>query len=130
MKKLILALLLLASTVFAFTPGVFDITMQAGEDFKLSVGLADSTGADINLTGNTYAAQFRSAPAPGGVVFATYSAYSPSPATGQITVKLSSAQTSKQSGKSGIWDLKQTDSAGQVSYLLTGKCAVKPTATR
>jgi len=134
MKRFLLitlySLLITASAVYAFDPGVYDVTMYAGEDFKLTLLLKDSTGAAMNLTGSTYAAQFRSAPAPAGTVFATYSASAPTPANGQIEVKLSRAQTAINTGKAGMWDLRQTGTTGLVSYLLTGKAAVKPTVTR
>lgn len=134
MKKIIGAvlfiLLVFQLLAFAFDPGAYDIIMQAGEDFRLTMALKDSNGTAINLTGNTYSAQFRSAPAPAGVVFATYSASASAPASGQVTIKLSKAQTTNTSGKTGLWDLKQTDAAGSVSYLLAGKVIVKPTVTR
>jgi len=132
LKTLLISALLalIVTAAFAFDPGVYDVTMYAGEDFKLTLLLKDSGGATMNLTGNTYAAQFRSAPAPAGTVFATYSASAPTPANGQIEVKLSRTQTATNTGKAGMWDLRQTDSTGMVSYLLTGKAAVKPTVTR
>jgi len=127
--KLTIIILLLATAASAFQPGTYDIIMQAGEDYVLTA-VESNNGTPINLTGNTYAAQFRSAPAPAGIVYATYSASTSNPSAGQIRVKLSAAQTLAQSGKSGVWDLRRTDAAGQVSYRLTGKCAVKPTVTR
>jgi hypothetical protein len=139
MIRLFIILILLAafpafdtaqSPAYAADPGSYDITMYAGEDYRLTLKLADSTGSDINLTGNSYAAQFRSAPAPTGSIFATYSTTVTSAGTGMISVRLSRAQTTALTGKSGLWDLKQTDSVGLVSYLLTGKCAVRPTVTR
>ena len=130
MKRTILILLLLASTVFAFSPGTYNLVMQAGEDFAMTLALADTNGAAVNITGNSYAAQFRSAPAPGGIVFASYSVAVTSPTHGQISMKLSSGQTTRLSGRTGVWDLRQTDTSNQKSYLLTGTCQVKPTATR
>ena len=131
MKALLtLILLLITSSALAFDPGTYDIAMLAGEDYRLTLKLTDSTGSAMNLTGCSYAAQFRSAPAPTGSVFATYSTSVTSAGTGTISVRLSRAQTSLSSGKSGLWDLKQTDSTGLVSYILTGKCSVRPTVTR
>lgn len=131
-RPIIIALLLIMLPVQcpAADPGFYNITMQAGEDYRLTLKLAGRTGAAIDLTGNTYAAQFRSAPAPSGTVFATYTATVASPASGQISVRLSKAQTVALSGKAGLWDLLQIDAAGLATYLLTGKCSVRPTVTR
>lgn len=130
---LLIALLLITLPTFgmAADPGVYDITMQAGEDYRLTLKLTGGTGAPIDLTGTTYAAQFRSGPAPSGAAFATYSANMTMPATsGLISVRLSKAQTLALSGKTGLWDLRQIDSAGLAAYILTGKCYVRPTVTR
>ncbi|MFZ2949454.1 MAG: hypothetical protein WA003_08205 [Desulfuromonadaceae bacterium] len=132
MKRLIVIALLLITPVVpasAFNPGIYDILMQAGEDYILTV-TESNNGTPINLSGTTYAAQFRSAPAPAGIVFATYSAFTNNPAAGNITVKLSKAQTLAQSGAAGVWDLRRTDASGLVSYRLSGKCIVRPTVTR
>jgi hypothetical protein len=134
MKKIISTVLLLTLvlgfTAYAFDPGVYDMVIQAGEDYQLTLQLADSTGAAVNLSGNTYAAQFRSAPAPAGIVFATFSASSSAPLAGQVAVRLSKDQTVAHSGKTGVWDLRQTTGGGAVSYLISGKAVVRPTVTR
>jgi hypothetical protein len=126
---IISALLVLSATAWAFQPGHFDIVMQAGEDFWMDA-TKKYNGTPVDLTGNSYAAQFRSAPAPGGIVFATFSTIVTTPANGVIRVKLSRAQTVNLSGKSGVWDLRETNAAGQVTYQQSGKCAVAPTVTR
>ena len=126
-----LAMALLSACCWAFNPGVYDIIMQAGEDYTLHLQFKDSTGAAMDLNGYSYASQFRSAPAPGGVVYATYSAAIFGDATsGRVRVKLSHGQTTTNSGRSGVWDLRQTAPSGEISYMLTGKAAVKPTVTR
>ena len=54
-------------------PTQFDHIMLAGADYLLSIQIKNSSGAVVDLTANTYAAQFRSAPAPAGVLFANLS---------------------------------------------------------
>lgn len=130
MRRLILIIALLLAPTIALAigddaPPAWDITMMAGEDYRLLFALAYN-GQPIDLTGNTYAGQFRSAP--GAQVFANFSANAVS--GGRISVRLSRAQTLALSGKSGVWDLVQRTSAGLVSYAMTGKCTVRPTSTR
>jgi hypothetical protein len=127
---IIFALAFITSQVHAADPGPYDIVSQAGEDYRMVFYRADASGTRITVTGNTYAAQCRSAPAPAGSVFFNYSARVASATTDQVEVKLSKAQTLQHSGKSGVWDLKQTTPGGLVSYLLSGKCGIKATVTR
>jgi hypothetical protein len=138
MKRLLLifiACLLLCSTVQAASshidlPKPLDVVMLAGSDFSLTLKHTDEMEAAIDITGYAFAAQFRSAPAPGGILFATYSTSITNPVSGLFQVSLSKFQTLTLSGKSGVWDLFQVDTAGKVTYLLSGKAAVRPTATR
>lgn len=146
LKLLCLAVLflgLLIQGALALEPVVFDLVMQAGEDFTLPVRLdfcADNplpqppalckSWKVTDLTGYTYKAQFLSAPAPAGTVYATYSCIFTNITGGELKVKLSKAQTTANSGRSGIWDLRQTDSGGAVSYIIRGKAVVSPTGTR
>lgn len=137
------SLLSSALVAHALDPAVYDFSMQAGEDFVLQLGLnacADNpppatpdkckVWAPQNLTGYSYKAQFRSAVAPSGQVFATYSSKIVNAAAGRLDVKLSRRQTTANDGKQGFWDLQQTDAAGSISYLMTGKTKVNSTVTR
>ena len=133
MKRLLLivaALCCVVATAWALDPALYNITMQAGEDYRLTLVLKDAAGAVQNITGCSYRAQYRSSYAPAGTVYATYSAIVTAPATGTVSVRLSRAQTGALSGTSGVWDLQQTDSGGAVSYLMKGSATVAPTVTR
>lgn len=137
MKRFIAALLLslsLLSPVHSADPlnlpSALDIIMLAGADFDLTVYRKFDATTYLDITGYQYAAQFRSAPAPGGVLFANYSAVISDPATGHLRVKLSRFQTVPLSGKSGVWDLRQTAPNGLVSYIISGKAYVRPTVTQ
>ena len=105
------------------------MVMLAGADYSLDLKITNIVGAAVNLTGYTYYAQFRAAPAPGGVVFATYSTPLVDAVTGKTRVSLSKRQTTKLSGRTGIWDLLQTDFSGKAKFILSGKVTVKSTAT-
>lgn len=122
--------LLSSALVFALDPAVYDFAMQAGEDFALQLTLKDSSNAVMNLTGYSYRAQFRSATAPAGTVYATYSAVMVNPAAGRVDIRLSRRQTAANDGKQGVYDVQQTNPAGQISYIMIGKTKVNSTVTR
>ena len=126
----ILLSLLFSLPAFALEPTNYDIIMFAGEDYLLQLQVVDPYGAAVDITGNSYKAQFRKSAAPTGILFATYSTTVTNAATGRIDVKLSRAQTTANSGNLGQWDLLQTDSTNHSSYLLRGIAIVRPTYTR
>lgn len=126
---LITIILTLATAALAFTPGTYDQAIQAGEDYRLTLSLKDSGGTAMNLTGYSYAAQLRATQATTGTLYANYSASVTSAVGGTVAVSLSKAQTSNLAGKTGYWDLKQTDSGGKATYVLAGKAVVTPRVT-
>lgn len=131
MKRLVIAMLLtLALALPAMAGETADLVMKAGSDYRATLTwTVPVTKAPVDLTGNSYAAQFRSAPYPGGVLFASYSTIVTSAPAGQMQLRLSRRQTAACSGKAGVWDLKQTDAAGVVSYRFGGTVKCLPTVT-
>jgi hypothetical protein len=101
--------------------------MKAGADFRPTLAWADKTGHPINITGNTYQAEFRDAPE--GTLFARYSTVITDAANGKMQLRLSRAQTTRLSKKTGVWDIKQTTPDGQVKYRFGGTVIVKPPVT-
>jgi len=132
MKKIIalLCFILTVSISYALDPGIYDVVMQAGEDYRLSMTLQDSNGNNVDLTGYSYKAQFRKSPAPGGIVYATYSTVFTNMTSGGVEIRLSKAQTTSTSGLIGVWDLRETDPSGLVTYKAGGKVICRPTVTR
>ncbi len=135
MKRILLGIIMLLCTALPATAGVFDplvydINIYAGEDYILGLTLTAGNNVPVDLTGYSFRAQFRSAPAPAGAVFATFSTVVTNPTAGTLDIKLSHGWTASMAGKSGTWDLMQTDSTGAVSYILRGKALVQPTVTR
>lgn len=129
MKRLALVLALLLATPL-FAGDTADLIMAAGADYRATLTwTTPGSGTPINLTGNSYAAQFRSAAYPTGTLYATYSTVITNAAAGQMQLRLSRAQTRANSGRTGIWDLQQTDQNGLVSYRFGGKAVVQPTVT-
>jgi len=139
-----LIVLLTCCTPFAFAtdPGVFDITIQSGEDYSLA--LTVTTCADdplpaksadcqvwtpVDITGNTYKAQGRknsSDPLP----FVNFSTSVTNPSAGQLSMMVSHTKTTPLVNVSGLYDLKQTTPAGAVSYLIKGVIKILATVTR
>lgn len=132
-RILLAALIVLALCILsgrAFAGDTADLIMKAGADYRATLTWTmPGTKAVVNLTGNSYVAQFRSAPYPAGTLYATYSTIVTSASAGQMQLRLSHRQTATLSGKTGVWDLKQTDAAGQVSYRFGGTVKVMPTVT-
>jgi hypothetical protein len=124
---LMLALLLmvfflaLVTSAVAYQPGPADLIINAGEDYYLEFYEANN-GVRIDQTGTTWASQCMAAP--GGAVFFNLSASLKDSTT--IKGTLSKAQSSKNSGKAGVWWVRRTDSGGKVSYRIAGKCSVIP----
>lgn len=111
--------------VHAFDPAVYDLTVQAGEDFAVEASFLDSAGRTQNLTGYSYQAQAR--PDYASPAFAIFST---STANNRVTLRLNRTTTAQLSGKRGVWDLQQTDPSGQKTYWLRGKIIVVPVVTR
>lgn len=136
LRSLLIPLLLLAFATSSPAQGQndlptpFDMVMLAGADYRLSIVNTTAAGLAVNITGYTYYAQFREAPAPAGALFASYSASVVDAAAGKLSVRLSRAQTWALSGKTGIWDLLQIDNTGKATFIAAGQVAVRPAATR
>lgn len=126
-RVLIIAWLLIATAAYAGETA--NLVMKAGADYRANVVWTSSSGTAINLTGNSYSGQFRSAPYPSGTLFASYSCVVTNAAAGEMRISLSRAQTAALSGKAGVYDLKQTSADGTVSYRFSGTAKVLPTVT-
>lgn len=112
----------------AFSAETADLIMKAGADYRATLTwTVPTTKQPVDLTGNSYAAEFRSGP--GGTLYARYSTIVTNATAGQMQLRLSRRQTATLPGKTGVWDLKQTDAAGVVSYRFGGTVKVMPTVT-
>lgn len=116
-------------------PWPVDLSVQAGEDFRARLTMRtystvhDKTGRVMNLTGYSFRAQ-AGASAPTAAPFATFSTVIVDPAAGRVDLSLSKGQTAKHAGKSGFWDLLQTEPGGAVRYLMKGLVKFLPTVSR
>ena len=122
-------LLILCTGSVATAADTYPIVMRAGADYNLKMVFTDSAGHPTNLTGTTFAAQFKSVPGPTGMLFATYSTAVTNPTGGEVHLTLSHGWTRALVNKTGYWDLQQTDAAGKIKYRVSGPASVLPTVT-
>lgn len=132
MKHLLLALWLVGALLAApaLAGDTANLVMKAGADYQSTLTwTVPGSGAAVNLTGNQYAAEFRSAPYPNGLLYARYSTIVTNAPGGVMKLRLSRAQTLPLYNKVGVWDLKQTSSDGRVDYRFGGTVKVLPPVT-
>lgn len=131
LKTLFIALLtflVLAGAGGAAVPVPADISCSQGEDCARIV-VMKGAGKPLDLTGYGYRAMVRasfndSAP------LAEFVIDSGAAAQGMIRITLPAALTTQLAGKSAVWDLRQTDPSGMVSYPVRGNFKCYWSATR
>jgi hypothetical protein len=99
------------------TPATLDITVQQNATFTLSLQLKDSTGAALNMTGYTVAAQIWTANRSNKL--ADLAVSWDAQALGKLTLTLAASATTKL-GSDGRWDLLVTNPDGTKDYWLRG----------
>jgi len=121
--------------------GTYDIVIDQGATWSLSVTWQDPTGNGINLTGYTARAMVRKAPADNdGDVLADlrYHAELPAgetgitftdPVNGELLAQISADDTAAMPPGAWVWDL-ELESAGQTTRLLMGDAIVRAEVTR
>jgi len=105
-----------------------DIRIDQGATYQMALTCLDSTGAALDLTGYTGAAQVRgqySDPSPAAVFTAAIDARN-----GIVNLTLTAAQTTALAITDGVWDCKVTDPTGIVTRVCEGKVTVSPEATQ
>lgn len=113
--------------------GVYDITVEQGATFRLSLTWKDSTGAVVNLTGYTARMQIRETyeseetiasftSAGGSIVLGG--------ALGTVVVTASATDTAKIQMTPAVYDLEVEASNGVVTRLLQGKANITREVTR
>lgn len=113
--------------------GVYDIICEQGASFVRTLVWADENETPINLTGYTARMQVRPTVQSntvlaslttelGGIVL--------TPATGEIKLELSAAQTNALPAGRAVYDLELISGLGFVTRLVEGSFTVKPQVTR
>lgn len=109
-------------------PANYPLTVRIGDTETVQLTLEDSSGAAINITGRSYAAQIRPT-ADSSTVTATFNCAVTNGAAGQMTATLPASTTSSLSAGSGVWDLQETNGT-VVTTLLAGPVTIVQDVTR
>lgn len=98
-------------------PGRYDITLQQGATFEMTVQYKDSAGVAVNMSGYTVAAKMFNRN--GTQQVATFSTPWDVQASGRFKLRLESATTSGLT-EQGQYDVLLTDPIGDKYYILEG----------
>ena len=110
-------------------PGLFDLFVQQGDKFVLTINFKDAAGAAINYSALTFTAQFRPTHASGDVDKVTFGIDATGSATGVVIISLTKTQTAALP-LSGVWDIQGATAGGDPTTFLTGAVTVGAEVTR
>jgi hypothetical protein len=103
------------------TPATYNLTVQAGDPYRLVVLVEDGDGDPLQADG--WASQIRQGFLPQGVLKAAFTV-TVDPETYAVTLELDGEETAALSGARGlVWDLESI-TAGEASTWLTGDVSV------
>jgi hypothetical protein len=110
------------------SPANLPLNIRIGDTETISVAIKDSTGAPVNITGRTYAAQIRTTTdAP--TALATFSCSITNAAAGTLAATLSATTTAALTAGLAVWDLQETNGT-TVTTLLGGSVTIVQDVTR
>ncbi len=112
---------------------LFDITINQGATFELTITYKDSAGTAINLTGYTARMQVRETYSSSSTVVSLTngSGITLGGAAGTIAILISATTTAALTAPfSGVYDLEIVTAGGVVTRLLQGAATVSPEVTR
>lgn len=112
---------------------IYDITIEQGATFPLSLVWKDSLGVPVNLTGYTARMQLRETYTSATPIFDLTSAGGAivlGGALGTIVVTASATITGAITIKRGVYDLELTSPLGVVTRLIEGTAYITPEVTR
>ena len=101
----------------AVTPGTYNISLQRRADYSVTLQVKDSTGAAINLTGWTAAAQAWNQDRT--TKYADFTVTYTNRSTGTIAISLTSVQTATLPSEA-YYDVLLTNGSGLKEYYLEG----------
>lgn len=110
-------------------PANLPLNIRIGDTETISVAIKDSTGAAVNITGRTYAAQIRTT-TDAATALATFSCSIVSGAAGTLTATLSATTTAALTAGLAVWDLQETRDSTIVTTLLGGSVTIVQDVTR
>ena len=112
---------------------VYDITIEQGATFRLSLIWKDSSNVPVNLTGYTARMQVRRSYTDTVIQLAMTTeggSITLGGAAGTINVVSAATATEDIATRAGVYDLELMSSNGVVTRLVEGKVTVKPEVTR
>ena len=98
-------------------PGIYNISLQRRADYSVTLQFKDSTGANINLTGWTVAAQVWNQERT--TKFADFTVTYTNLVTGTVAISLTNIQTAAFPGEA-YYDVLLTNPSGLKEYYLEG----------
>lgn len=107
-------------------PASYDLRIVAGDSFARTISIRDGAGAAVDLTGLTGRAQIRDRP--GGTLLADVNVVIATPATGDIAISLTTAQT-RALPTSSVWDLELDGGPSSTHTIVSGRVIVIPDVT-
>lgn len=109
---------------------VYDLVIEQGATFSLTITLKKPNKLPFDLTGYTGRSQIRKNYAATDVI-ASFSVAVPSPQKdGKVVMSLTDEQTAALAIISGVYDLELESPTGEVTRVLQGKVVVSPEVTR
>jgi guanyl-specific ribonuclease Sa len=101
----------------AIAPGTYNISLQRRADYNVTLQFKDSTGAGINLTGWTVAAQAWNQGR--ATKYADFAVTYTNRSTGTVSIALTATQTASLPDEA-YYDVLLTNSGGLKEYYLEG----------
>jgi hypothetical protein len=104
-----------------------NLVIEQGVDFVLEVTLTDSSGAAINVSDDTFTSRIRRSPETDAIQLSnTPIDFTPSGqnSLGEVTFKLTAAETAALPGDNLIYDIFRTDELGNITRDLEGEIEV------
>lgn len=112
---------------------VYDITIEQGATFRLSLVWKDSSNVPVNLTGYTARMQVRRSYTDTVIQLAMTTesgSITLGGSAGTINVVSAATATEDIAARAGVYDLELMSSDGVVTRLVEGKVTIKPEVTR
>ena len=114
--------------------GVYNMTIEQGSTFKLSLVYKDSNNAAVDLSGYSARMQIRSTLSASTKLLEVTTAEVDRlwivPSAGQLNIKIPHSVTALLSPSIAVYDLEIESSDGEVIKLLKGKCRIEGEVTR
>ena len=109
----------------------YNIIIEQGATWRLSLTWKDSAGAPIDLTGYTARMQVRQAygAADALLSLSNGTGITLGPSAGVITLTASATQTAAIAARNGVYDLEMVAPDGTVTRLLQGSVTISPEVT-